>query len=353
MSSKPRIFFGSSQEGLAIARVLAAYVGPDFTSVLWDEGFFTAGRYNLDELERAAREHDFAVFCGTPDDILFKRGTAASSLRDNIQLEFGIFLGALGRKKTFLVAPRADDLALPTDLAGLTMVRYDPGLFMMDERDKLAALQRTAAELRNALHRTWCETRNSEVIELKKRLAAARSRATARILAVIVQFRDLLIELPAQVIESIADPKKFDEVKREAASKVDRLAAAFSDDAREAAAKSEFDGLVSATKDAVLRLPHPLDFVPDEEYIKSLAAEHLQAAIREYTEDRSPVGYLQRAIESEIENRLRALADAYRHWWNRSERTLRRSTEALQEALIRGLLETGHDPSARALAAAS
>ena len=43
-------------------------------------------------------------------------------MRDNILLEFGVFAGALGRERTFLLA--TGDLRLPTDVLWLTRLPY-------------------------------------------------------------------------------------------------------------------------------------------------------------------------------------------------------------------------------------
>ncbi len=47
-----------------------------------------------------------------------------ASPRDNVVFEAGLFGGALGIRRTFIV--HADGSKLPSDLLGLTAVRYDP-----------------------------------------------------------------------------------------------------------------------------------------------------------------------------------------------------------------------------------
>src|SRR5687767_15639799 len=46
------------------------------------------------------------------------------SPRDNVVFEAGLFGGALGMRRTFILHAR--DSKLPSDLLGLTSVRYDP-----------------------------------------------------------------------------------------------------------------------------------------------------------------------------------------------------------------------------------
>ena len=44
--------------------------------------------------------------------------------RDNLLFELGLFTGALGRARTFMVYCRDDKLHLPSDLAGVTAATY-------------------------------------------------------------------------------------------------------------------------------------------------------------------------------------------------------------------------------------
>ncbi|SDJ02385.1 Predicted nucleotide-binding protein containing TIR-like domain-containing protein [Frankineae bacterium MT45] len=117
-----RLFLGSSSEGRDIARHLQAELGPTIEVVRWDQNVFEPGGYTLDSLIAAATSVDFAVLVATPDDTTVSRGEAKPSARDNIVLEFGLFTGALGRQRTYLMA--TGELKLPTDVLGLTRLPY-------------------------------------------------------------------------------------------------------------------------------------------------------------------------------------------------------------------------------------
>jgi hypothetical protein len=122
---KPRIFIGSSGKQAklleAITRGLAdvADVEPWTTT-------FNPGRSTLDRLVELSQEVDFAAFVFAQDDWTTTDAAESgeASPRDNVVFEAGLFGGALGIRRTFIL--HAHGSKLPTDLLGLTSVRYDP-----------------------------------------------------------------------------------------------------------------------------------------------------------------------------------------------------------------------------------
>jgi CAP12/Pycsar effector protein, TIR domain len=123
--NKPRIFLGSSGKQAklltAITRGLeeVADVEPWTTT-------FNPGRSTLDRLVELSQEVDFAAFVFAQDDWTTADASQSgqASPRDNVVFEAGLFGGALGIRRTFIL--HAHGSKLPSDLLGLTSVRYDP-----------------------------------------------------------------------------------------------------------------------------------------------------------------------------------------------------------------------------------
>jgi hypothetical protein len=125
---KPRMFLGSSgkQEKLlqALTRGLSdiAQVEPWMT-------VFNPGTSTLERLLELTKEVDFAAFVFAQDDwtVAARKASAEpapgqGSPRDNVVFEAGLFGGVLRMRRTFIL--HANGAKLPTDLLGLTCVRY-------------------------------------------------------------------------------------------------------------------------------------------------------------------------------------------------------------------------------------
>jgi hypothetical protein len=127
MMDKPRIFLGSSAAQTKLLQSLTrgledvAHVEP------WTASF-NPGTTTLGRLLELTREVDFAAFVFARDDWTVKGAASAASEagqaapRDNVVFEAGLFGGVLGMRRTFIL--HASGAKLPTDLLGLTCIRY-------------------------------------------------------------------------------------------------------------------------------------------------------------------------------------------------------------------------------------
>ncbi len=124
--TKPRIFLGSSTKQAALLEEVARGLEGVADAELWMTTF-NPGTTTIDRLMELTRQVDFAAFVFAQDDWTNVGGaptseTGQASPRDNVVFEAGLFGGVLGLRRTFIL--HASGAKLPTDLAGLTCVRY-------------------------------------------------------------------------------------------------------------------------------------------------------------------------------------------------------------------------------------
>mgnify|MGYP000510089633 CR=1 FL=1 len=122
-----RIFIGSSKARKVIAARIADALAAQQFQVLrwWDPAVFKGGDVTIDRLIEMSNICDGAVFVfGADDDIVIKRKKKPKvelvAPRDNVILEYGMFAGKRGRKKTLFVTQK--DVKVPTDLKGVTYI---------------------------------------------------------------------------------------------------------------------------------------------------------------------------------------------------------------------------------------
>jgi len=138
---KPRIFLGSSAKQTELVEALTrgledvAHVDPWTTS-------FNPGTTTLERLLELTREVDFAAFVFARDDWTSTSKSEApptepgqASPRDNVVFEAGLFGGVLGMRRTFIL--HGGGAKLPTDLLGLTCVRYGDATSPAEMTEKL------------------------------------------------------------------------------------------------------------------------------------------------------------------------------------------------------------------------
>jgi hypothetical protein len=122
--SKPSVFIGSSSEGLRVAKKIQSQLADVAEVERWDEGVFALSSGALESLLQALNRFDFAVFVLNRDDLTVSRGRRQHAPRDNVLIELGLFMGRLGRERTFLVCCKDDKIKIPSDLAGITFATY-------------------------------------------------------------------------------------------------------------------------------------------------------------------------------------------------------------------------------------
>lgn len=122
---KSKIFIASSSESLQVTRALSANFEHEYEVTPWNSGSFTLSSTTINDLVTKSATTDFSIFVFQPDDLLNIRGVQEHVVRDNVLFELGLFIGAIGIKRCFIVKPRGCELKLPSDLLGITIAEYD------------------------------------------------------------------------------------------------------------------------------------------------------------------------------------------------------------------------------------
>src|SRR5688572_1196084 len=149
MSSAPTVFVASSGESERFAQAIQQNLKVAEVR-LWTQDAFYPGQNLIDELNRNLRQSDFGVFIFAGDDEVKIRGQKQQAVRDNVILELGMFIGLLGKERSFIVKPKDVDLRLPTDLLGVVAVDYNNE---WAKRDPVAALGKACTQIDDAIKR--------------------------------------------------------------------------------------------------------------------------------------------------------------------------------------------------------
>lgn len=127
MATKPKVFIASSSEGLKAAKEVRRLLMQEMDDIvvdLWTWKFDLSQTY-IESLEKVCSETDFAVLVLTPDDVTTSRKKKTLTPRDNVIFELGLFIGALGRKRCYIVNEHQQKkLKLPSDLVGVKTAKF-------------------------------------------------------------------------------------------------------------------------------------------------------------------------------------------------------------------------------------
>jgi hypothetical protein len=122
MFRKMKVFIGCASESRATGDWIAAIVADCGHKPLpwYDVKAFLAGKTILPRLIELSREVDAAILVFSAIDKVRSRGTRASQPRDNVLLEFGLFVAALGQERSIVCA--VGKPKIPVDLSGIAYV---------------------------------------------------------------------------------------------------------------------------------------------------------------------------------------------------------------------------------------
>jgi CRP/FNR family transcriptional regulator, cyclic AMP receptor protein len=121
----PKLFVGSSKESKSIVDAIVVLLkGKRVEVIPWTrKDIFWPSRATIEDLEKVLPGVDFSVLVFGPDDMVKSRKKKSKGPRDNVVLEFGISLGAIGRERTYYLRPK-QRIKIPSDLLGLKPILY-------------------------------------------------------------------------------------------------------------------------------------------------------------------------------------------------------------------------------------
>jgi predicted nucleotide-binding protein len=146
--TKPSLFIGSSTEGLEFARAVRGLLANDVEVTIWNEGFFSLGNTFIETLVASLPRFDFAILVLTPDDLVNSHGADSLGPRDNVLFELGLFMGRLGRSRTFILHQTDSRVKIPSDLSGVTTATYE---WPRDDRKYRSAVGSACDKIREVI----------------------------------------------------------------------------------------------------------------------------------------------------------------------------------------------------------
>ncbi|BFT73426.1 TIR domain-containing protein [Paenibacillus sp. P36] len=119
-----KLFIGSSAESIDVAEALQSNLHFSCDVTVWSQLLFPPSHTTLAPLIKQAQASDFAIFVFQPNDLTLLRDSVVSTVRDNVILELGLFIGQIGLERTYFLIPEKEDFHIATDLLGLTPLTY-------------------------------------------------------------------------------------------------------------------------------------------------------------------------------------------------------------------------------------
>src|SRR5690554_6474413 len=150
MELKPRVFIGSSSEGLIVAEYVKSYLENDFECILWTDDVFQYNESVFETLLKSASLFDFGIMIATKDDFTKFRGESFDVPRDNVVFEYGLFLGRMGAGHAFVI--QEEGAKLPSDLYGITTPRFTITSDLHDAKKLNNELKRISKSMQEKVH---------------------------------------------------------------------------------------------------------------------------------------------------------------------------------------------------------
>lgn len=164
---RPKLFVASSREALDVANGIHENLRHDAEVTVWNHGIFDLSQSSLESLLQTLDRMDCGLFVFAPDDIVQVRGEENMAARDNVIFELGLFVGRLGRERSFILLPSdQENFRLPTDLIGVT-----PGIYESSRSDSnfVSATALASNAVRNRMAQLELPAQGGEIAGIPRR----------------------------------------------------------------------------------------------------------------------------------------------------------------------------------------
>ncbi|BBC32169.1 hypothetical protein SGFS_034630 [Streptomyces graminofaciens] len=147
----------------------------------------------------------------TSDDMTVTRGVERPAARDNVLFELGLFIGALGRERTYMLYDRTNPPSLPTDLAGIVPALFQP----RDDGDLLKAVARPCYDIRRHIERLGLRPdRALRNLQQATTTVEAAGASVQKLIRLLAESRVLEMDVFTQYFGGMIGPGELAEVKR-------------------------------------------------------------------------------------------------------------------------------------------
>lgn len=135
------LFIEKKQEDVVINRKVFVVYGHDTNARTqleamlrrWDleplilDQLVSSGQTIIEKLEEYTSKVNFGIVLATPDDIGYAKNNEENKkyrVRQNVVLEMGMLLSAIGRSKVAILLSQAEDMESPSDIQGLLYIPF-------------------------------------------------------------------------------------------------------------------------------------------------------------------------------------------------------------------------------------
>jgi hypothetical protein len=181
---------------------------------LWTQGVFGLTQGTLESLVMALPQFDFALLVLTADDMTTARGVEKPVARDNVLFELGLFIGSLGRDRTFMLYDRTNAPIVPSDLAGISAATFAPHT----TGNLVAAVGAPCSKIRSSIERLGIrKDRGLQDLEQATLTVEGVGATMQSLIRLLARSRKVELDIIATQFGSMIEREQLQQMKRDLA----------------------------------------------------------------------------------------------------------------------------------------